>query len=262
MRRVGWIGGLAALVVIVTGGCYGAKVLRQPIAIDETEQRVRSLAEQQAALQAEISRLAQVIEQQEELIRSLRADTQTRFSELSDNMSSLGSRVEDRLDRPPAQSGMTNYPAMPPPQSDLPPMGTPAADSAGGQAGLSPAQLKVIYDNAYLDLNRGNYALALLGFRDFLGKAPGSDLADNAQYWIGECYYAQHDFAKAIEEFSRLGQDYPQGDKVPAALLKVAYAHLQLEDQAAAKSALEDLIQRFPSSNEAAQARSKLQSIE
>lgn len=261
MKRMGFLGGAAALIALLAAGCYGAKLLRQPIAVNETEQRVRSLTEQQAALQAEIARLAQTIERQEELIRSLRADTQTRLSELSDNVSSLGSRVEDRLDRPPSHSPITNYPAMPVPTTPSPPAGTGAADSSSA-SGLSPAQVKVIYDNAYLDLNRGNYALALLGFRDFLGKAPGSDLADNAQYWIGECYYAQHDFAKSIEEFNHVVQDYPVGDKVPAALLKIAYAHLQLEDRAAGMSALEELIQRFPSSNEAAQARTKMQSIE
>jgi tol-pal system protein YbgF len=137
----------------------------------------------------------------------------------------------------------------------------PPSSSADG-TGLTPVQAKVIYDNAYLDLNRGNYALALLGFRDFLAKDPQSDLADNAQYWIGECYYAQRDFAQAIEEFRLVERQYPQGEKVPASLLKVAYAQLQLEDRDAARATLEDLIGRFPSSNEAAQARTKLSSIE
>jgi tol-pal system protein YbgF len=123
-------------------------------------------------------------------------------------------------------------------------------------------QTKFLYDNAYLDLNRGDYALALVGFRDFLSRDPQSDLADNAQYWIAECFYAQRDFPRAIEEFARVEQSYPQGDKVPAAILKTAYALLQIDDRDSARSVLEDLINRFPTSNEAAQARTKLQSLE
>jgi tol-pal system protein YbgF len=127
---------------------------------------------------------------------------------------------------------------------------------------LTPAQTKAIYDNAYLDLNRGNYPLAMIGFQDYLRRSPGSDLSDNAQYWIGECYYAQRDFRRAIDELTLVDRDYPLGDKVPAALLKIGYSHLQLEEREEAKEVLRDLINRFPTSDEAAQARAKIKSID
>jgi tol-pal system protein YbgF len=144
-------------------------------------------------------------------------------------------------------------------QQPQPPVSLP--DSVGAVTGLTLAQAKEIYDNAYLDLSRGNYSLALLGFRDYLTKSPESELSDNAQYWIGECYYTQKDFMRAIEEFERVDHNYPLGDKVPAALLKIGYSQLQLENRDAAKETLRDLINRYPTTEEAEQARAKLSTI-
>jgi peptidoglycan-associated lipoprotein len=247
------------IVVLVACGCYGAKAIRQPIAVDVTEQNVKAMMEQQSNMSAAIRDLQERSEKQEEMIRALRADTQTRFLELSEAVESMGNRVSENMER-------RKY--APPPEwsaagGQLPGRAVPA-DTTGpaDDVPLSPAQSKAIYDAAYLDLNRGNYSLALLGFQDYLSKAPASELADNAQYWIGECYYAQRDFKQAIEEFSKVTQNYPNGDKVAAALLKIAYSHLQLDDRAAARSTLRDLIRQFPKSDEAAQARAKLSSLE
>ncbi len=247
------------LAALVGSGCYGAKLLRSPIAVDNTEQRVETLAEQQALLDAELKKLQEAVARQEELLRALRADTQTRLKELGENVQAVGTRVGESFERrslftpsPPASTAPPNIPGA----------AGQSADSTAAAGGLTPAQLKAIYDNAYLDLNRGNYSLALVGFQDYLRKSPDSELADNAQYWIGECYYAQRDFKRAIEEFGRVELLYPRGDKVPAALLKIAYSHLQLEDRASARGVLRDLVNRFPNSEEAAQARAKLQSLE
>ncbi len=247
-----------ALVAVFVCGCYGAKTLRQPIAIDNTETNVDTLLARQDRLQATVADLRARSARQEEMLRGLRADTQTRMDELSESIGALSNRVGDTIER-------RTYNA---PQTWRAPAAEPPAPAPGDTVGTAPpaspgpAQTKAIYDAAYLDLNRGNYSLALLEFRDFLSKAPDSELADNAQYWIGECYYAQRDFKTAITEFSKVESDYPKGDKVPAAMLKVAYSQLQLDDRAAARASMRDLIRRFPKSDEATQARAKLPSIE
>jgi len=247
------------ILASVLCGCYGAKALRQPIAVDSTERNVRSLMEQQTMLDASVRKLQETVARQEEMLRALRADTQTRLQELNESIQALGNRVGDTLERRsifPVPPGWAAEGQLVAPSEQR---GDSAAPAAGA---LTPGQVKAIYDNAYLDLNRGNYSLALLGFRDYLSKSPDSELADNAQYWIGECYYAQRDFRKAIEEFSVVEQGHPKGDKVPAAMLKIAYSKLQLEDRAGARQELRDLIGRFPNSDEAAQARTKLSSLE
>jgi tol-pal system protein YbgF len=246
------------LAVVLSTGCYGAKVLRQPIAADKTEKNVQTLVEQQAILQDEIAELRATIARQEEMIRSLRADTQSRLDELTENVDAVGSRVKDSFDRPDVYYSVPSEPQDYRRSPTLPAYG----DSASAPQSLTPAQIKAIYDNAYLDLNRGNYSLALIGFQDYLSRNPDSDLSDNAQYWIGECYYAQRDFRRAIEELGLVDRDYPLGDKVPASLLKIGYSHLQLDDREAAKEVLRDLINRFPTSDEAAQARAKIRTLD
>ncbi len=148
------------------------------------------------------------------------------------------------------------------------PAGTsvPGADGAAGVddpasgGEISESDAKRLYDQAYKDLTRGNYSLALLGFREYLRRSPASDLADNAQYWTGECYYAQRDYDPAIQEFLKVQKDYPQGDKVPAALLKTGFSFLQMEDRASARRYLNQVVEQFPNSEEAVSARNKLRS--
>ncbi|HEX9970863.1 MAG TPA: tol-pal system protein YbgF [bacterium] len=116
----------------------------------------------------------------------------------------------------------------------------------------------VIYNSAYLDLSRGNHQLAMQGFQQFLEKFPQSDLADNAQYWLGEVYYAQKDNQKAIDEFKKVVENYPRGDKVAAALLKIGYCYFNLGDQATGKKYMRIVTERFPNTEEARLARSRL----
>jgi tol-pal system protein YbgF len=244
--------------VLAGAGCYGKQMLQQPVAVERIDQNAQSLLEQNAAMDTTIKRLEAALIRQEEMIRALRADTQTRLQEVTESVQALNNQIGDSYQRRPLYTRAPEDNLAPPTISPIPQKG----DSSSSGVPLTPAQAKAIYDNAYLDLSRGNYSLALIGFRDYLTKIPDSELSDNAQYWIGECSYAQRDFRKAVEDFSKVETTYPKGDKVPAAKLKIAYSLLQLEDRAGARKELRDLIARFPNSEEASQARSKLQSLE
>jgi tol-pal system protein YbgF len=115
-----------------------------------------------------------------------------------------------------------------------------------------------VYQQAYLDFSKGNYILAMAGFSEFLRLDPTSDLADNAQFWIGEAYYSQKQFERAVQEYQKVYINYPKGDKVPAALFKEALAHLELKQQTLAQARLQYLVEQFPHSEEAALARDRL----
>ncbi|MEZ4655791.1 MAG: tol-pal system protein YbgF [Candidatus Eisenbacteria bacterium] len=135
--------------------------------------------------------------------------------------------------------------------------------TAADLEGMPPeTQAKRVYEQAYLDLTRGNYSLAILGFGEYLRRAETSDLADNAQYWIGECYYAQGDYRQAVVEFQKVVDRYPNADKVAGALLKIGFSEIRLGDKDDARTALSEVIQRFPNGEEAKLARDKLRSIE
>jgi tol-pal system protein YbgF len=121
--------------------------------------------------------------------------------------------------------------------------------------GPDPAQL---YDQAALDLTQGRYPMALENFRDFVRRYPTTELADNAQYGVGECFFAQSQFDSAGVEYARVEKGWPQGDKVPAAIYKLALSQEKLGKANEAKNGLQDLVKRFPLSGEAQLARERL----
>lgn len=103
-----------------------------------------------------------------------------------------------------------------------------------------------------------DYEKGLEGFSKFLSLYPKHELADNAQYWIGEIYYAKKEWEQAIVEFNKAIKQYPDGDKVPSALLKEAYAFEKLGSKAEAEVVFNMLIEKYPKSEEAGSAKAHL----
>ena len=138
------------------------------------------------------------------------------------------------------------------------------ADSARVAQGYAPRDTSGIldpeqaYQAAYADYATGRYKLAGEAFREFLRHYPNTEVSDNAQYWIGESLYAQGDFAASIIEFRAVVDNYPKGDKVPAALLKIGIANARLNNSADAKKSFEQVIRKYPRSPEAALAKERL----
>ena len=90
---------------------------------------------------------------------------------------------------------------------------------------------------------------------------PDSPQANSAQFWVGETYYREKWFEKAILEYQKVVENYPKGNKLPAALLKQGFAFSNLGDNANARLILESLIQKYPDSSEAGIAAKKLQGM-
>lgn len=123
----------------------------------------------------------------------------------------------------------------------------------------SPEQL--LYDNIHAIYREGKYNEALEGFRDFLKKYPESDLADNAQFWIGECYMTLKQFEKAILSYQEVIKKYPKGNKVANAMIRQALAFYEIKDKTSARLLLKKVIKQYPKSNEAKIAKAKLKTM-
>jgi tol-pal system protein YbgF len=95
------------------------------------------------------------------------------------------------------------------------------SDSTRAATPAKAADPETMYQAAYSDIAAGRYALARESFQTLLKTYPDTEVADNAQYWIGESYYGTGDFANAIVEFQKVLDNYPKGDKVPAAMFKM-----------------------------------------
>lgn len=125
----------------------------------------------------------------------------------------------------------------------------------------TPATAIAEYQRLVALLRGGEHGAAITGFRRFVARYPKSDYADNAQYWLGEAYYDQKDFAAALREFERVAERYPRGNKVPAAILKAAFCRINLGQTRRAIALLERLIADYPDSRPAGLAREKLERL-
>ena len=123
---------------------------------------------------------------------------------------------------------------------------------------LSPRE---VYNMALSDYRNGNFPLAVDGFRMYREQFSESPLADNAQYWIGECYFSQKKFEEAIEEFNELILDYPHGDKIPTAYLKKGISLVELGKKEEALSVFKLLISKYPLSEETKLAQQKIKEL-
>jgi len=117
------------------------------------------------------------------------------------------------------------------------------------------------YAAAYQTFKNGNYAKAREAFQEFLAAYPSGEYADNAQYWIGECYFFERQFEKAILEYEKVTRKFPSSNKVPYALVKQALSFQNLGDKASAKLLLQQVIKDYPDTSQARVARSKLQEL-
>ena len=117
------------------------------------------------------------------------------------------------------------------------------------------------YSMAYNDYLKGNYDLAIESFKLYRAQFPGSPLADNALYWIGECRYSQRKFEEAVDAFDELILTYPQGDKAAAAHLKKGLSFVELGKKPEALAALKILVAKYPLEEESKIAQEKIREL-
>ncbi len=153
-------------------------------------------------------------------------DIPIQYQILNDRLDQLSSRL-DRIaeDLVALKPGL--LPSQPSPEAK--PAGLPSGESQkaiqeekeakvappAAPAGLAPQEL---YNSAYSDYLKGNYDLAIEGFKLYRDQFGDSPLADNALYWIGECYFSQKNYEAAIAAFNEVILFYPKSDRVQAAI--------------------------------------------
>src|SRR5215471_9547742 len=143
----------------------------------------------------------------------------------------------------------------------------PAGGTAGGGSpgGNNPANAApppdVLYNNALGDFNAGKNDLAAQEFSQFLQVYGNNDLAGNAQFYLGEIDYRRSNFQAAIQDYNKVLDQYPGGNKGAAAQLKKGFAYLELGQKDAGVQELRSLISRYPKSPEAIQARDRLSKL-
>lgn len=128
-----------------------------------------------------------------------------------------------------------------------------AADVAGARE---------MYSQAMAQYRAGRYGAAAAAFKRFVGRHARHAYADNALYWLGECFYDQKDYRLALGMFRRVVEEHPHGNKTPDALLKMGYCYLKLQEKKNARSVLAQVVEIFPKTNSARLASDALAKLQ
>jgi tol-pal system protein YbgF len=137
--------------------------------------------------------------------------------------------------------------------------GTPSSTTAPAAPQAPPPN--ALYEDAMRDFNAGKNELATNEFTQYLQAYGSTDLAGNAQFYLGEIQYRQGNLQGAVTSYNKVLDQYPGGNKAPAAQLKKGYALLDLGQRSQGVQELRSLIARYPKSPEAVQARDRLSKL-
>jgi TolA-binding protein len=168
-------------------------------------------------------------------IRERVDDTNVRVSNVREEIEALRSSIS-AAPPPSTISAAPTDPNAPPVPVPAPTTGTPSST-----LGLSPTRM---FDTARADYAAGQWSLAVTGFDAFLKTFPRSEMADDAQFLIGETYYAQNRWMDAISAYTAVIQNYPMGDKVSEAYYKRGLAQERVGDVDAARESWNSVLQR------------------
>jgi len=124
---------------------------------------------------------------------------------------------------------------------------------------ITPGNAEELFAAAYSDYSRGNYDLALSEFRQYVEIYPSSELADNAQYWIGEVLYAQKKLPEAVAEFEKVKAVNPNGDKIAAALFRRGMILMEMARKDEAIAQFQVVFRDYPRTREGELATKQLQ---
>jgi tol-pal system protein YbgF len=187
-------------------------------------------------------------------IRAIRErvdDTNVRVSNVREELEALRTSI------PLTPSAGTAVPTEPADANAGP--GAPTAPvPPPSTAGLSPTRM---FDTARADYAAGQWSLAVTGFDAFLKTFPRSEMADDAQFFIGETYFAQNRWMEAIAAYNAVVQNYPMANAVPDAYYKRGLAQERLGDLEAARESWTTAVKTYPDSDAGRLAKQNLDRI-
>jgi TolA-binding protein len=214
--------------------------------------RTQELNAVKDSLQAEITRLERKIDEQgrtqDELLRFIRADQQTRFSDLEKQIGSFGSDLSEnqyRLSRIDEKTADVKRQL----EAKL------ASDSL--TVTTRGAEIEKLFRMATADFNAGRYDIARRGFRDISSRFPESAQGQESEYWAGECLYAQKEFADAESALLLYIKKFPQGTKACVALYKLGLCYDRRDKKKSRDLVWKKLLDKCPDTPEARIVKSR-----
>jgi tol-pal system protein YbgF len=142
------------------------------------------------------------------------------------------------------------------------PTGSPASPkSETASPSGPPPSADTLYSNGLRDITSGKYDLANSEFQDYLKYYADTDLASNAQFYLGEIAYSQKQYEQAVTEYEKVLTNYPKSFKLAPARLKKGMALIELNQKSAGVRELREVVKRYPGTEEERRARAKLKDL-
>jgi len=143
--------------------------------------------------------------------------------------------------------------------SGAPPAAGPAAKPAADNNSHPPAD--TLYSNGLSDIQTGKNDLARSEFQDYLKYYGDTELASNAQFYLGEIAYSQRQYQQAVTEYDKVLTNYPKSFKLAPARYKKGMALIELSQKNAGVKELREVVKRYPGTEEERRARAKLKEL-
>ena len=200
-----------------------------------------------------------------------RLDTMsTQVQGLSDNLEEIKSRLgklnQQLVDLQSAVQSIDakvsgSAPSGTTPNPTATPTGTTGGTSPTASNASPPPSADMLYSNGLRDITGGKYDLAHQEFADYLKYYGDTDLASNAQFYLGEIAFAQKQYQEAVSEYDKVLTNYPKSFKLAPALLKKGMALIELGQKTSGVRQLREVVRRYPGTEEERKARARLKEL-
>jgi tol-pal system protein YbgF len=245
---------LLLLAGFLAAGCVSRAAMQR------MQEQLDYLEASNKRMERDLIRIDSLTIESSENSRMVRADVTTTLEDFRTDVQAMRETVEElrrTVDRKPPQ---VVYQAPTP------------SETAGAGTSTPEADPRQMYENAFYDVRKGNYELAIGQFRDLLTYYSQSEFTPDAHYWIGECFYSmagtgsgdegRHFYDSAVVEFTYLTDNFPQSDRIPTALYKLGRCYEELGQPSRARTMYERVVNDHAKSLEAKPARSRLDQLQ
>ena len=241
---------------------------------EQTQQLQQQLAAAIDQLAATLKTINARVDEQAAASRKSFADQKLAVDQFGSDLRIVRERIDENTVRITSLSqevealrlAIPQFASAPPqpgdPSASSPPIPGSSPDAAAAPAppvalapGMTPQRL---YNTALADFTAGQWALCIEGFNTYLRSFSRTDLADDAQWYVGECYQQDGKFSEAIEAYNRVITGFPKGDRVPDAYYKRGMALGAMGQADRARESFETLMKTYPDHDMARMAKQQL----
>jgi tol-pal system protein YbgF len=250
----------------VTSLLQGQKEIQTQLTQEHTVQK--TLIEQSADTVGKLNSSMSSIQKSVEDVQAnagTRLDTMsTQVQGLSDNLEEIKSRLgklnQQLVDMQNSVQNIDAHLSGGAPASAPPAGGAPGPVSSNAPSGPPPSA-DTLYSNGLRDITSGKYDLARSEFQDYLRYYGDTDLASNAQFYLGEIAYSQKNYELAVQEYEKVLTTYPKSFKLAPARLKKGMALIELGQKNSGVKELREVVKRYPGTEEERRARARLKDL-